>query len=72
MAIRNIRYHYEDDGKTLVLKVDLRRNLGLTASQKNVLVATTGSKFGVPLPEGETVNLSVFRGVDVPVPAGQE
>lgn len=69
MAIKNIRYHYEDDGKTLVLKVDLRRSLGMTSSGKNVLVATTGSKFGVPLPEGETVNLSVFRGVDATVEA---
>jgi hypothetical protein len=62
--LKNVKFSYEGD--ILVLKIDLSKSLGVSQSGKSELVASTGSKFGVPLPTGETLNVSVFK----PVGAG--
>jgi hypothetical protein len=60
--LKNVKFSYEGD--TLVLRIDLSKNLGRSASGKSTLIASTGSKFGVPLPGGETLNVSVFKPVE--------
>lgn len=65
--MKNVRFTYEQDGTVLVLRIDLNQNLGLSGSGKSILVASTGSKFGVALPTGETLNVNVYKPAGAPV-----
>lgn len=59
--IRNVKW--ERKGNILTVTVDLDKNLGLSASEKSTLIASTGG--GQPLAPGDpiSINLSVYKKV---------
>jgi hypothetical protein len=49
------------DGDRLVIEIDLKQNLGPSASGKTVIVATTRGNQSVPGDENTVVGLNCFR-----------
>ena len=49
------------DGKTLTITVDLSKELGLSKSGKNMLVATSGGNQSVPDAPGLKLGLNIYR-----------
>ena len=57
--MRNIETNVE--GKTLTITVDLSKELGLSKSGKNVLIASTGGNKDVPGLPGMKLGLNIYR-----------
>lgn len=63
--MRNIEISVTEED-VLLIKIDLHENVGLTKSERNVTIGTTGGNVPVwtpngPHPTGARVNCSVFR-----------
>lgn len=48
-------------GNTLVIKVDLSKTYGLSASGKSEVIASTGGNISVPGRESVKVGLNIYR-----------
>ncbi len=48
------------EGDTLIIKVNLKKRFGLSSSQKNVIVSSTGGNVAVPGHEEIKVGLNVY------------
>ena len=59
MGTENIQM--EVQGETLVIRVDLRKEYGLSSSGKSVIVASTGGNVAVPGREEVKIGLNVYR-----------
>ncbi len=63
--MENIVAHLEDEGRTLVLTVDLTQNLGPSKSGQTILIASSAGNQAVLDPDGRPVgaayNVSVHR-----------
>ena len=49
------------EGNILTIKVDLAQDFGLSASGKNVLIATTEGNVTIPGSEDKKIGLNVYR-----------
>ena len=58
--------HMEVQGDNLVSVVDLSQELGLSSSQKSVIVASTGGNVSVPGREEVKIGLNIYRPVEKP------
>jgi hypothetical protein len=52
---------FQVDGQQLVIVVDLSQEVGVSASGKSLIIATTGGNVGVPGCEDIKVGLNVYR-----------
>jgi len=59
MGTENIQM--EVQGETLVIRVDLRKEYGLSGSGKSVIIASTGGNIAVPGQEQVKIGLNVYR-----------
>jgi hypothetical protein len=55
--------HMEVQGTNLVIVVDLSQSLGMSASEKSLLIASTGGGAVLPEQPDVRVNLTVYRPV---------
>ena len=51
----------EIEGEILTIKINLRRELGLSRSKKNILIATTSGNMRIPGVEGHYIGLNVYK-----------
>jgi hypothetical protein len=65
MPMQNIVFQVQGDH--LLIDVDLRQELGMSASGKSIIIATTGGNVTVPGYEEVKVGLNVYR----PQPSGR-
>jgi hypothetical protein len=49
------------EGSILVIEIDLSQSLGLSASGKSEIIASTGGNVGVPGQEEVKIGLNVYR-----------
>jgi hypothetical protein len=49
------------EGNTLIIKVDLAKEMGPSASGKTIIIATTEGNVSVPGAEDKKVGLNVYR-----------
>lgn len=58
--MKNVEMRLEDNGETLVIKVDLTKTFGPSKSGKTIIIATTsGNK---PIPETEAhIGLNIYK-----------
>jgi len=56
----------EVQGDQLIVTIDLSQDLGLSASGKSVMIASTGGNVSVPGHEEIKIGLNVYRPVSVP------
>jgi hypothetical protein len=54
------------EGNTLVIKVDLSVNNGLTGSGKNISIATTGGNVEIPGTHGVKMGLNIYKPATTP------
>jgi hypothetical protein len=59
VAMKNIEMKIEDN--VLVIKVDLTEEFGLSASGKNIIIASTEGNVSIPGREDAKVGLNVYR-----------
>lgn len=59
MSGQNVSMHV--NGSMLVIEVDLSQSLGVSASGKSDIIATTGGNVAVPGQEEVKVGLNVYR-----------
>jgi hypothetical protein len=59
MGTENIQM--EVQGETLVIRVDLRKEYGLSGSGKSIIIASTGGNIAVPGQEQVKIGLNVYR-----------
>ena len=57
--MKNVEYTTSPDGKTLTIKVDLTKELGLSASKKSINLATTEGN--VDIGGGVKLGVNVFK-----------
>ena len=57
--MQNVEFQVQGD--TLLIRVDLRQELGESASGKSVIIGTTGGNVAVPGYEDIKVGLNVYR-----------
>lgn len=53
-------------GNRLVIVVDLSQELGLSSSQKSVIIASTGGNVSVPGCEEVKIGLNIYRPAEKP------
>lgn len=56
----NVKYEVSKDGKTLVVTVDLTKDMGPSASGKTRLIASTRGALKLPGTDA-TLNISVYK-----------
>ena len=56
---------FEISGDVLTVRIDLSQELGLSASGKSVIIASTGGNISVPGHEEIKIGLNVYRPVSV-------
>ena len=49
------------EGDTLVLRIDMTKELGRSKSGKSLLIATTAGNVTVPGPEGAKLGLNLYK-----------
>lgn len=63
---KNVVMHLAEDGHTLVIKIDLNQQFGLSTSGKSITVASTGGNVAVPGHEEIKLGLNVYRPANSP------
>ena len=58
---KNVVMYLAEDGHTLIVKIDLSQQFGLSASGKSITVASTGGNVPVPGHEEIKLGLNAYR-----------
>ncbi|MDQ2808440.1 MAG: hypothetical protein M3Z04_16255 [Chloroflexota bacterium] len=57
--MKNVQTTLKDNGKTLVIEVDLTQSQGPSSSGKNEIIATTAGNVNIPVPGKGDVTLGL-------------
>lgn len=61
--MQNVNVNVSEDGKKMTIEVDLSQELGMSKSNKSMLIATTGGNAKVPKVDGMQFGLNVYKKV---------